>query len=172
MKPVVQRAGEGLVLDVMASRVSIRVRAEDTAGAFSVVEMAVPPGFQAPPIAHRHSDVDWYAFVEDGEIAIELDGVEHRVPRGGVVVVPRGVAFRWRNASDEHGVRWLATYTPGGFEHFFVDMVDRLHRLGHPPTPFDMTEIARPLWAQYGVEPVPPRNEPRSEPAAPGDRRI
>jgi hypothetical protein len=89
MRPVVQREGEGLVFDLMASRVSIRVRAEDTAGAFSVVEIQAPPGFQAPPILHRHSHVDWYALVEDGEIAIELDGVEHRVPRGGVVVVLR-----------------------------------------------------------------------------------
>lgn len=140
----------------MASRVAIRVRAEDTAGAFSVVEMEVPPGFQAPPVLHRHSDVDWYALVEDGEIAIELDGVEHRAGRGSVVVVPRGVAFRWRNASDEHGVRWLATYAPGGFERFFIDMVERLQRLGHPPTPSDMTAIAQPLWRQHGVETVQP----------------
>jgi quercetin dioxygenase-like cupin family protein len=156
VKPVVQREGEGLVLDVMASRISIRVSAEDTAGAFSVVEMQVPPGFQAPPIRHRHSDVDWYALVEDGEIAIELDGIEHRVRRGGLVVVPRGVAFRWRNASDEHDVRWLATYTPGGFERFFLDVVDRLRTLGHPPTAADMTAITRPLWTQYGVETVQP----------------
>lgn len=154
MKPMVQREGEGLVFDVMASRVSIRVRAEDTAGAFSVVEMQAPPGFQAPPVRHRHSNVDWYALVEDGEIVIELDGVEHRVPRGGLVVVPRGVAFRWWNASHEHGVRWLATYTPGGFERFFVDMVGRLRALGHPPTPSDMTAIASSLWKQYDVETV------------------
>lgn len=154
MKPMVQREGEGLVFDVMASRVSIRVRAEDTAGAFSVVEMQAPPGFQAPPVRHRHSNVDWYALIEDGEIVIELDGVEHRVPRGGLVVVPRGVAFRWCNASHEHGVRWLATYTPAGFERFFVDMVGRLRALGHPPTPSDMTAIASSLWKQYDVETV------------------
>jgi hypothetical protein len=92
--------------------------------------------------------------VEAGEIAIELDGVEHRVPHGGLVVVPRGVAFRWWNASHEHAVRWLATYAPGGFEHFFVDMVARLRALGHPPTPSDMTAIASSLWKQYGVETV------------------
>lgn len=154
MKPVVKRKGDGVVLDVMASHVAIRVRAEDTDGAFSVVDMDVPPGFQAPPVLHRHRDVDWYALVEDGEIAIELDGVEHRVPRGGLVVVPRGVAFRWWNASHENRVRWLATYTPGGFERFFVEMVDRLRALGHPPTPSDITTIARGLWAQYGVETV------------------
>jgi hypothetical protein len=50
VKPVVQHEGEGVVLDVMASRISIRVRAEDTAGAFAVVEMQVPPRLQAPPI--------------------------------------------------------------------------------------------------------------------------
>ena len=49
-------------------------------------------------------------------------------------------------------MRWLATYTPGGFERFFVDMVNQLRTLGHPPTASDMTAIARPLWTQYGVE--------------------
>jgi hypothetical protein len=46
---------------------------------------------------------------------------------------------------------------PGGFEHFFVEMADRLRGLGHPPTPSDMTDVARPLWTQYGVETVQPR---------------
>jgi len=152
MRPMVQDEGEGLALEVMASRIVIRVRAEDTAGAFSVVEMHVPAGFQAPPIRHRHRDVDWYALVEDGEIAIELDGVEHRVRRGGLVVVPHGVAFRWWNASRERGARWLATYTPGGFERFFVEMISGMQALGHSPTPSDMAAIARPLWTQYGVD--------------------
>jgi hypothetical protein len=56
------------------------------------------------PDAHRLASFS-DALVEQGEIAIELDGIEHRVRRGGLVVVPRGVAFRWRNASRERGVR-------------------------------------------------------------------
>ena len=95
MKPIVQRDGEGQVLEVMASRVTIRIRAEDTGGAFSVVEMQVPAGFRAPPLLHRHIDVDWYALVQEGEIDIELGGIEYRVSGGGLVVVPRGTAFRW-----------------------------------------------------------------------------
>ena len=142
------------MLDVMASRVSIRVRSDETGGAFSVVEMQVPPGFRAPQVRHRHTDVDWYAFVEEGEIAIELDGTLHRVAKGGVVIVPRGVAFRWSNASDQRGAKWLCTYAPGGFERFFTDMFDRLRSLGHPPTAADMAAIAPPLWAKYRVETV------------------
>jgi hypothetical protein len=80
------------------------------------------------PDAHRLASFS-DALVEQGEIAIELDGIEHRVRRGGLVVVPRGVAFRWRNASRERGVRWVATYTPGGFERFFLEMADRLRML-------------------------------------------
>jgi mannose-6-phosphate isomerase-like protein (cupin superfamily) len=143
-------------MDVMGSRMIIRVRSEETGGAFSVVEMQVPPRFQAPPVLHRHVDVDWYGFVEEGEVAMQLDEETHRIPRGGIVVVPRGVAFRWWNPSDQNGVRWHTTYTPGGFERFFEQMVARLRALDHP-TPAAMAGIAASLWAEYRVETVPSR---------------
>jgi mannose-6-phosphate isomerase-like protein (cupin superfamily) len=152
MNATVRRAGEGMVMDVMASRVTVRVPSEATGGTFSVVELQVPPGFRAPPVRHRHVDVDWWALVEEGEVAIELDGKVERVGAGGLVVVPRGVAFRWWNASDEGGARWVATYTPGGFERFFVEMVERVRSLGHPPTPADMATVAPELWARHGIE--------------------
>ncbi|HJT17423.1 MAG TPA: cupin domain-containing protein [Thermoanaerobaculia bacterium] len=142
MKAIVRAAGEGDVMQVMAMRVEIRVRSTETGGAFSVVEMHAPPAFQAPPIPHRHLDVDWYGFVEEGEVAIELDGQLHRVPQGGIATVPRGVAFRWWNASDARPVRWLCTYTPGGFEDFFREMFEGVRSLGHAPAPAEMAAIA------------------------------
>src|SRR5512146_759944 len=155
MKPVIRRAADAQVLNVMGARVTIRVRSEETGGAFSVVEMQVGPGFRAPDVLHRHTDVDWYGLVEQGEIGIDLDGETHWVREGGMVVVPRGVAFRWWNPSEENLLRWLCTYTPGGFEHFFVEMFGRLRSLGHAPTPGDMAAIAPELWARHRVETVP-----------------
>jgi mannose-6-phosphate isomerase-like protein (cupin superfamily) len=153
---VLQR-GEGTVLEVMRSRVLIRVSSEETGGAFSVVEMNAPAGFQAPPVLHRHLDVDWYGFVEQGEVAMELDGREERIRAGGIVVVPRGVAFRWWNPSAEEGVRWHCTYTPGGFERFFIQMYERLTELGGAATPPQMASIAQSLWAEHHVETVEKR---------------
>ena len=154
MHDVVRQAGEGTALDLSGSRVLIRVTAEETGGAFSVVELAVPPGFQAPPVSHRHLDVDWYGFVEAGEVAMELDGHEKRIRAGGIVVVPRGVAFRWWNPSAEDGVRWHCTYTPGGFEQFFMKMFERLKDFGQAPTPAQMAAAAQSLWAEFQVETV------------------
>lgn len=155
MESVVRQIGEGVVLEVAASRVVIRVTSEETGGAFSVVEIAAPPGFQAPPLLHRHTDVDWCGFVHEGEIAMELDGREYTIKAGGIVVVPRGVAFRWWNASTEHGVRWHCTYTPGGFEHFFMQMFERLRELGDQVTPANIAAVAESLWAEYRVETLP-----------------
>jgi quercetin dioxygenase-like cupin family protein len=138
----------------MGSRIAIRVPSEATDGAFSVVEVEAPPGFRAPPTRHRHPDVDWYGAVQEGEVAIELDGHVARVPAGSVVVVPRGVAFRWSNASDDEPVRLTFTYVPGGFERFFVDLVDGLKALDRAPTGADMARMAPPLWARHGVEVV------------------
>ncbi|MBV8519415.1 MAG: cupin domain-containing protein [Acidobacteria bacterium] len=154
MQDLVRQAGDGTTLQMMGSRVTIRVRAEDTGGAFSVVEIAVPPGFQAPPVLHRHREVDWYGFVEEGEVAMELDGSEQRIRTGGIVVVPRGVAFRWWNPSSERGLRWHCTYTPGGFEHFFEDMLKRLAQFGGSVTPAAIASVAQSLWAEHGVETI------------------
>lgn len=152
LESVVRQLGEGLVLQVAASRVVIRVTSEETGGAFSVVEIAAPPGFQAPPLLHRHTDVDWYGFVDEGEVAMELDGRESTIKAGGIVVVPRGVAFRWWNPSTERGVRWHCTYTPGGFERFFMQMFERLRELGDHATPANIAKVAQSLWAEHRVE--------------------
>jgi Cupin domain len=92
--------------------------------------------------------------VEEGEVAMELDGREHRITAGGLVVVPRGVAFRWWNPSTEHGVRWHCTYTPGGFERFFMQMFERLKALGPAATPAQMAAVAQSLWGEHRVETV------------------
>ena len=134
------------------NRLTIRVAAAETGGRCSVVDFEVAPGFVAPPIRHRHHDMDWHAVVTDGELAFDLDGEERRVRTGGVVYVPRGTAFRWWNASRDHAARWMITYVPGGFEQYFVELVAAVRALGRVPTPPEMGALAAPLWKKHGVE--------------------
>lgn len=92
--PTILQPGDAETIEVMGSRVTIHVTSEASGGAFSVVEMEVPGGFRAPRQLHRHLDVDWWALVQAGEIAIELGDDVKKLRAGSVVVVPRGVAFR------------------------------------------------------------------------------
>jgi len=109
---------------------------------------------KTPPILHAHDDVDWSGYVLEGEIALDADDDHLRIPTGGYVLLPRHTAFRWWNARDDMPVRWLITYTPGGFEQFFRDLDAKLAALGRMPTPEDMQRIAPALWSEYRVQVV------------------
>lgn len=154
-RAVVSQSNECKVLTFMGNTMRMLVPSERTGGACAVVDLQVAAGFVAPPLRHRHRDMDWHGVVVEGEIAIELDGTPAVIATGGAVFVPRGVAFRWRNPHADRGARWILTYTPGGFERYFVEIIDAVNALGRPPTPQDLGALATPLWKKYGVDVVP-----------------
>lgn len=147
--------GEGQRVELGPVSLTIRVPSSRVGGAFSVVDFTAAPGFRAPPVLHKHADMDWSAHVLSGAAAMQLDDRQVRVDAGGLVVIRRGTAFRWWNASDTEPVRWLLTYTPGGFEQYFLDLAQAFSALGRPPTPADLAAVVPPLWAKHGVEIVP-----------------
>jgi mannose-6-phosphate isomerase-like protein (cupin superfamily) len=138
------------VIEAMGNRLHLIVPSEATGGLFSVVDFHVAPSFRAPPLLHRHPDLDWWGHVLEGEILVELDSQEVRAPVGSTVFVPRGTSFRWWNP-DARAARWLLTYSPGGFEQYFVDVAAALEN-GTPKTPAELQELVGPLWKKYRME--------------------
>lgn len=149
-------ANEGQLIEGFGSKIRIVVSAEQTGGAFSCVDFTAPPGFRAPPALHRHRDLDWHAHVVSGTVAMRLGERDVTVGAGGFLFIPRGTAFRWWNASQTEPVRWLLTYTPGGFEKYFGELAAAFAALGRPPTQEDLATVVPPLWAKYGIEVVSP----------------
>jgi mannose-6-phosphate isomerase-like protein (cupin superfamily) len=155
MRGHVSLPGEGQLLDAIGCRIRIRIPSEATDGRASAIEMEAPGGFTAPPLRHRHLDLDWQGHVLEGTVAMELDGQLVTIPGGGIVTVPRGVAFKWWNASADRPVRWVCSYFPGGFERYFVELVTALGGLGRPPSRDDLATLVPPLWKKYGIEAIP-----------------
>jgi mannose-6-phosphate isomerase-like protein (cupin superfamily) len=131
----------------------IRILLDSAAGTgFSLIEMRVPPGFVAPPVPHCHTKEVATFIVREGAVVVTLDGVEHRVETGGIAVVAPETMFTWRNANEDRGVHLLCTYTPGGFERFFLDVQAAVRERGDSAvTPELMREIIPPLWEKYGL---------------------
>jgi quercetin dioxygenase-like cupin family protein len=152
MEAFIVAPGEGQVVEAAGCRLVISVPSERTGGAFAVVDLTAPPGFVAPPIVHRHTDMDQLARVLEGEVNLEINGKKVVAAAGAVVAMPRGTSFRWSNARSDIPCRWTFTYTPGGFEKYFVELAAALNALGRPPTPADMGAIATPLWKKYGLD--------------------
>jgi quercetin dioxygenase-like cupin family protein len=92
------------------------VRAEETGGAFLMVEDRMRGGKATPLHVHPHSDETFY--VVEGEIVVHVDGTDHVVSAGGVAVAPRGVPHAFLVTSPEARVLWM--HTPAACEAFYL----------------------------------------------------
>ena len=149
---VVVEPGQKEALSLLGNTLHLAVTSAETGGAFSVVDFGVGPAFVAPPYFHANMREDWWGQVLEGVIAVEeRGGATRRIAAGGWVFVPRGTEFRWWNP-DQLPARWLLTYSPGGFEQYFVEAA-RVVAEKKPKTPQEIGALALPLWEKYGVVP-------------------
>ncbi|MBZ0284658.1 MAG: cupin domain-containing protein [Anaerolineae bacterium] len=95
-----------------------KVRSEATNGQYSILELSLAPGQGAPP--HIHHREDEIFNILEGECVITAQEKSQVAKAGAVVVLPRGVAHAFRNASDAP-TRIMITAVPGGLETFFEE---------------------------------------------------
>jgi mannose-6-phosphate isomerase-like protein (cupin superfamily) len=120
--------------------------AAQTGGDFSLMERTLPPGGRRPP-AHRHVNCSEAFFVLDGQLSFVLDGEDLAGGPGDFLLVPRGTAHTFGNASGEPA-RLLVLHAPAMDAYF-----EELHRLwasGQPPATAD----ERALMSRFGMEPA------------------
>ena len=150
-------AGEGLA-DVWwkTGRVAVKTSGAETGGRFAQVEVDDPLG-TAPPL-HIHHQEDETFYVLEGEVTIFADGERIDVSAGDFALVPAGAAHAYLVRSQR--ARMLITFSPAGFEEFFVEMGLPANG-GEPPTEPVIPspeEFARRL-APYGCEITGPAPE-------------
>jgi mannose-6-phosphate isomerase-like protein (cupin superfamily) len=120
--------------------------AEQDGGDLSLMERTLPPGGRRPP-PHRHTNCSEAYFVLDGLVSVVIEGEELTVGREGFVLVPRGTAHTFGNASASEA-RLLVIHAPA-MDAYFAG----LHALWgrtEPPTP----DEERELMARFGMEAV------------------
>jgi quercetin dioxygenase-like cupin family protein len=149
-EPKVVGAGQGTVIWAMGVMVTIKVKSEDTGGAYSIFEDWIPPG--AGPVPHTHSKEDETIYVIEGKLRAWLGGKQYDVTTGDVVHMPRGVQHYFKNVSDKP-TRLLLSYTPGGFEQWFLDIGTPVTEKNEAPPPATPEAIKRAVAAaeSYGV---------------------
>ena len=99
---------------------TIKARASDTNGAYSVTDMLVSPLAEGPPV-HHHEDCEEAFYVVSGKLSFEIDGVEIGAPAGTFVVVPRGAEHTYTNPWNKPS-RVVVLISPPGFERHFEEM--------------------------------------------------
>ena len=95
-----------------------KVRADNTGGAYSILELTLPPGAGAP--THIHYREDEIFCVIEGECEIEAQRETNLALPGSVVVLPKGVAHAFRNPGTSL-TTLVITAVPGGLEGFFEE---------------------------------------------------
>ena len=132
--------------------VTLLLEASDGAG-FSLVLFDAEPGTTAPPQLHANSREDWSALVLEGELTLSTETGPQTVASCELVFIPRDTPFNWRNAGPGR-LRFVAVYSPAGFEQFFPDARAAVDQAGGMPTdPQELGQILMPLWQHYGVQP-------------------
>jgi len=90
-------------------------------GRYAVLELNEAPGYRTPP--HVHPGMDESFYVLEGTLELEVGGTTHTLAAGSYVHIPRGTPHA-QGSADDLPVKLLTTFTPGGFEAFFLDRVE------------------------------------------------
>ena len=125
--------------------VTFLARGDQTNGAFTALDITVPPG-EGPPL-HVHTRQDESVYVLEGDLRFKLGDELSATPAGSFVFIPRGVAHCFQNVGAEPG-RILVTFAPAGMEGFFERPSEH--------TAFDPDAFRR-AGAEVGMDVVGPR---------------
>ena len=98
--------------------------AEDTQGAYTVMEAIVPPDSGSG--RHRHWSFDEAAFILDGRFECFVDGSQKELSAGESVYWPRGAIHQFRSIGPGDG-RILFICSPG---KIFEDFINQLSTSG------------------------------------------
>jgi quercetin dioxygenase-like cupin family protein len=116
-KPLITPPGEGPCLWHGDALWEFKVRSENTGNRFWLAELSANKGWASP--VHVHSREDETFVVLEGALRVCLDDVDHDVPAGATVFLPRQVPHAYAVWSDQ--ARFLALGTPGGFDGWFFE---------------------------------------------------
>jgi quercetin dioxygenase-like cupin family protein len=151
-------AGEGEAVWFLRNRTEVKVGAEETGGAYGLVESIVPAGWSPPLHVHRREDEAFY--VLEGEFTFRCGDETFSGGPGTYVFLPRDVPHTFVAEGDEPG-RLLTLVSPGGGERFFVEAARPAEDDGLPPAgPIDVARLQQ-VAERFGNEIVGPPLAPR-----------
>jgi quercetin dioxygenase-like cupin family protein len=132
------------------SLAEIKLRARDTGGLLTIIEVTEPPDAEAPLHVHRREDETFW--VLGGDVTLEVGGTTFAAGPGDCAFGPRNVPHRYRVGPA--GCRMLFILTPGGFDELVEEISEPAQSRTLPPPPEkepDFEWVAG-IFAAYGGE--------------------
>ncbi|MFD2615597.1 cupin domain-containing protein [Paenibacillus gansuensis] len=125
----------------------IRVKGEDTNGAYSILDVVADYSSYGPPYGtplHLHQRADEIFRIIEGNARFHLDGKEFDAGVGDIVVIPKNTIHAWANFSDTP-LHMQITFTPAGDEHAFLDAAAGNHDADETATKHQIITVGPPL---------------------------
>jgi mannose-6-phosphate isomerase-like protein (cupin superfamily) len=123
-EPIVLKPGAGRSIPLGSFAMSLKASADDTNGAFVLLQADEPPGF-GPPM-HIHHDCAEAFYVLEGAYHIFVGEEEHVCPAGSFVFIPAGTVHGFRVGDVPS--RKLNLYTPAAMVGYFDELSAALDR--------------------------------------------
>jgi len=118
--PIIVGPNGGEILAVVGDNYRVLVSGKQTNGAFSTIDMLVPP--QSGPGPHSHTSFYESFYIVDGEVEVHSEAGSYTATKGSFVVIPEGgVVHYFKNKSDTMA-HLLCTVVPAGLEEFFQEI--------------------------------------------------
>jgi mannose-6-phosphate isomerase-like protein (cupin superfamily) len=162
VSPTLVSTQAGLTYRVGTHLITLKARAAETNGVYSLFETQTPQGQGVRLYRQRYEDEAFW--VLNGHYTFLLGSEQVNLSAGDYLYVPRGTVHAYTNRGSG-AAHLLVLVTPGGIrERFLADVADRSEtRAGMPPLAGCDLERLRSRAARYGIEILP---SPRIEPAA------
>ncbi|MEU4744552.1 cupin domain-containing protein [Actinosynnema sp. NPDC023658] len=143
MKTHVSTAGEGFELNSPDARITVKVDAAHTDGAYELFEVDAPRGPTVPP--HGTPWATAY-YVLHGRMAVLVDGEVHDVGPGTSIAIPPGVPHTF--SVHTPSVQFLAVSLTDAMGRFFRD-VDQAVPADTPPA--EVGPLLRDVVDRHGI---------------------
>lgn len=133
----------------LGMRNRVLIAADETDGAFAVVEITVPPGNGPPLHTNTREALAYYGL--EGTLSFVTESGDRELRPGAVVSLRKGGTHTFANRGDGPA-RALMIASPGGFERFFAEAAAGLpaNAPEGPPSPDVIAKLAE-ISATYGM---------------------
>jgi quercetin dioxygenase-like cupin family protein len=147
-RTVVRKRDEGQAVWMLGGRYEVKVSAEETDGAMTVMEFWMPAGMGPPPHTHPGAES---VYVLEGRLRYHIDGLQIDAGPGTFFHIPAGT-LEFFEPTEE--LRVLVTYTPGGIEKFFAEAGEPATGPGLPRAPEGPPDLERlaGIASRYGMD--------------------
>lgn len=118
-QPIIVPPAKGEALKVGDLEVIRKVRSQDTAEVFSVVEIIAPA--KSGIALHVHEREDELVRILEGSVQVTLGDQTMEATEGVMALLPRGIPHGFTNHSDVTA-RLLVTILPGALDNYFAEL--------------------------------------------------